>query len=280
MRTTREYLRAIPWVQGLLWLALAAIVLLLLQLAYYAGFYLLLALQLAYYELVGDSCVTIGWLGVEHHWPARWHQWRYLVREYCSASDLPSGVVKEQVWLLDPQLRSLTFATFLLAGLVAVWWIDRRTLVGSAGGTSPWKSTARRTLLGAMFVLLAICVPGIFQLDDALDRISGPDDFSNAKMVIHLQPPFVHIDGLAYFASAPQLNEIADTMEQPTRSPALLFENNELIGPAHTLHAEIAKLGSGRFSHWGPSGGVIFSSPSGKFSETGGKVYWLVVPKQ
>jgi hypothetical protein len=66
--------------------------LLLLQLLYYACYYLLLALQLCWYALLDQRCLTVGWLGVDHHWPARQFEWRNLLWDFCSVRTSHAGL--------------------------------------------------------------------------------------------------------------------------------------------------------------------------------------------
>ena len=49
-----------------------------------------------------------------------------------------------------------------------------------------------------------------------------------------------------------------DSVSAPTVSTAVLREDSNQLGPAHSLHQEIRELGGGRFSHWG--NGLIFST--------------------
>src|SRR5690349_5252634 len=42
-----------------------------------------------------------------------------------------------------------------------------------------------------------------------------------------------------------------DSNKKPTVSTLSITENGLPLGPAHSIHAEIARLGAGRFSHWG-----------------------------
>jgi hypothetical protein len=75
-------------------------------------------------------------------------------------------------------------------------------------------------------------------------------------------PPFPHFgdgSGFAYVAwLPPEYDELADSPDNPTRSPLMVFENEKPLGPAHSAHADIVKDGHGRFSHW-KGVGLIFS---------------------
>ena len=63
----------------------------------------------------------------------------------------------------------------------------------------------------------------------------------------------------------------SDGMETPMASKLQLFEDGLLIGPAHSIHADIAALGGGRYSHW--HGRVIFSSTDNSDPRVNGHIY-------
>jgi hypothetical protein len=84
--------------------------------------------------------------------------------------------------------------------------------------------------------------------------------------------------GVAYVWGAPEFDSSSDFSDTPTRSNLLLCENNNLLGPMHTGHAEIAKNGSGRYSHW-KSIGFIFSASDNTDPNTNGRNYWAVQPR-
>jgi hypothetical protein len=96
---------------------------------------------------------------------------------------------------------------------------------------------------------------------------------------ITLKRPFSKFSpsGFDYYASAPLLDDRTDTIEEPLRSPYLVCENDLTLGPAHTLHVDISKLGQGRFSHW-KDVGFIFSSSDGTNPQTNGRTYRAVKP--
>jgi hypothetical protein len=74
-----------------------------------------------------------------------------------------------------------------------------------------------------------------------------------------------------------QLEEVADTPDDEKRSPVLLYENDRLLGPAHSIHDDIAKIGLGRYSHW--EKGMVFSTSDNSNPSTNGRSYWVVLPK-
>ena len=57
-------------------------------------------------------------------------------------------------------------------------------------------------------------------------------------------------EGCELSAHVPHLSALSDG-EDSQRSPLLLREDGNLIGPPHALHQDIRTLGVGRYSHWG-----------------------------
>lgn len=60
-----------------------------------------------------------------------------------------------------------------------------------------------------------------------------------------------------------------------TRSPCVLLENGKPLGPARTLHADIRKIGGGRYSHWTPTS-LYFSASDNSDPRANGRKYTLV----
>src|SRR5262249_42021262 len=75
---------------------------------------------------------------------------------------------------------------------------------------------------------------------------------------IALTKSFPLMEGHAYKAALPSLANLSDSNEKLFHSPASLCEDNKILGPPHTFHAEIAKKGLGGFSHFEDR--VVFSS--------------------
>ncbi len=136
-----------------------------------------------------------------------------------------------------------------------------------------WTVVFSLVLLGAIYFPTALWLKGTY-----VPPHFGPASVSDARLILKLERPFVPYGKHAFFAKVPDLEFMADTMEEPERSPAQLYENDTLLGPAHTEHADIAQTGGGLYSHWGT--GVIFSSKNGEEPGRRGKTYWLVVPKE
>jgi glycosyltransferase involved in cell wall biosynthesis len=72
----------------------------------------------------------------------------------------------------------------------------------------------------------------------------------------------------------PDLAPGADNEEFPERSVLMLFENENPLGPAHSLHDDIRNLGGGRLSHWKTN--LYFSTSDGSDPNTNGRMYAIV----
>jgi hypothetical protein len=121
---------------------------------------------------------------------------------------------------------------------------------------------------------LGIVVASFFISLSAMNYLSPP---CPQGRTVALAKPFQKRDGASYFAAEPVLVGISDSSETPSRSNALVCENNRPLGPAHVAHAEIASKGGGRFSHWGP--GFVFSASDSSDPNVNGRSYWAVQPQ-
>lgn len=73
--------------------------------------------------------------------------------------------------------------------------------------------------------------------------------------------------------------ELADAADNNKRSPIEIYEDERPIGPPHSTHAAIARLGRGRYSHWSNGGALfIFSSSDNSDPQKNGRAYWAVKP--
>jgi FkbM family methyltransferase len=89
-----------------------------------------------------------------------------------------------------------------------------------------------------------------------------------------LKPPFNCDGGFCWTQATAELLARSDDLENPQRSMLLLLEDENLLGPAHSLHDEIRAQGEGRFSHWDSK--LYFSSSDGTNPNTSGKNYAII----
>jgi hypothetical protein len=171
---------------------------------------------------------------------------------------------------LGEDVQVLLRAAVLLAPSFATSGAQRDRRL--AGGSVNWTVVFSLVLLGAIYFPTALWLKG-----NHVPPRFGPAPVSDARLILKLEQPFEPYGGHAFWARAPGLESMADSAEAPRRSPVLLYENDTLLGPAHTEHAEISEMGGGRYSHWDI--GVVFSSKNGEQPGPRGKTYWLVVPQ-
>lgn len=110
---------------------------------------------------------------------------------------------------------------------------------------------------------------------------------------IILTRPFFHENGLMYLAKVRTdiwripsyfkwkfLNNLSlgppDTLEEPARATSVVCEDDKKLGPPHSLHVDIARLGHGRYSQW--EGGLLFSSSDGSDPNENGRIYKAIEP--
>ena len=122
-------------------------------------------------------------------------------------------------------------------------------------------------VVGAFAILMLLFFVALLVMDR-----SGPR-CSLAEALV-LKPPFKKFGvGFAYVAEAPSLASYSDTLAAQTESRFLICEDGHVLGPPHTLHAEIDAKGEGRFSHWDTASGFIFSASNNSDPNTNGKRY-------
>ncbi len=93
-----------------------------------------------------------------------------------------------------------------------------------------------------------------------------------------LTVPFMRAGEHGWVVALPDLRHDADNQQNPTRSTLVLFENDNLLGPAHSLHDDIRKLGGGRYSHW--TNALYISTPDNSDPNTNGRKYSIVFVDQ
>jgi len=87
---------------------------------------------------------------------------------------------------------------------------------------------------------------------------------------LELVPPFYRQEANCWTKSIAELG-LGDVMGAPNDSTLALFEEELLLGPAHSSHAEIRMGGAGRFSHW--NGVLYFSTSDNSDPNSNGRSY-------
>lgn len=105
----------------------------------------------------------------------------------------------------------------------------------------------------------------------------GPDVAGEKRLLLK---PFTRARGFEFVSERPPLfDSVADTDDDPHRSPVELFENTTRLGPAHASALDIEKLGEGRFAHLRKNGASVhFSASDNSDPNTNGRAYWVVNP--
>jgi hypothetical protein len=139
-------------------------------------------------------------------------------------------------------------------------------------------NTAVYRVVAGIALLLLSFWGTLLLLNSGVDKRPIDPDACPVGEISVLTRPYPRLDGYAYRAALPSLASLSDTDANPTFSRALMCENKMVLGPPHTAHAEIARDGWGRFSHYGDS--VIFSSSDYSDPNSNGRQYTIVVPSK
>jgi hypothetical protein len=145
-------------------------------------------------------------------------------------------------------------------------WTDTGFIFSSSDGTSPQSN-------GRTYLAVRIDPEPAFTPQQPTPEPEPTRELADG--IIQLQRPFSRMEGSAFAVRAPSLEQLSDSETAPMQSPFLLFEDGRPLGPAHSLHADIAALGHGRFSHWTDTG-FIFSSSDGTSPQSNGRTYLAV----
>ena len=84
-------------------------------------------------------------------------------------------------------------------------------------------------------------------------------------------------DGFLYTCKAHMLRDLEDAVPTAQHSPVLVYENDRPLGPGHSPHHEIEKIGLGRYSHWKDLG-ILLSTSDNSDPNVNGRAYWAVLP--
>ncbi len=83
--------------------------------------------------------------------------------------------------------------------------------------------------------------------------------------------PFTPDGGACWYAGLPAGVGAGDAPDALRRSAVVLVEDDRVLGPPHSLHDDIRRLGQGRYSHW--DGGLRFSTSDGSDPNVNGRSY-------
>jgi 2-polyprenyl-6-hydroxyphenyl methylase/3-demethylubiquinone-9 3-methyltransferase len=92
------------------------------------------------------------------------------------------------------------------------------------------------------------------------------------------QTRFAHVRGRMWSWKLSEFEGAADNSETPYRSPLFVLENGRQLPVPHSVHADIARMGKGRFSHWGHC--VYFAPLSGTDPNVDRNRYLVVMPSE
>ncbi|MDH6261638.1 hypothetical protein [Bradyrhizobium sp. BR13661] len=126
-----------------------------------------------------------------------------------------------------------------------------------------------RVLL-AVFALLAIYVPAAL----VLNMLSHPEGTI-------LSGPFVRYANSNAFISHPVLpGAIADDEDHREQSTLALYEDEKLLGPAHSANVDVQIGGRGHYSFWRHGSNLLlFSTSDNSDPNTNGRTYRVSDPK-
>jgi SAM-dependent methyltransferase len=80
-----------------------------------------------------------------------------------------------------------------------------------------------------------------------------------------------HREGLSWVVDLPSDFPIGDTSAQPASSTLVLFENDQPLGPSHSVHDDVSWRGGGAYSHWHNC--LYFSTSDGSDPRKNGRSY-------
>ena len=102
------------------------------------------------------------------------------------------------------------------------------------------------------------------------------------EIVVQLIPPLEQYDNAAISRLRRLKLKLANygddaNIESDKRSPILLYENDKVLGPAHSTFKDIRELGAGRYAHFN-TGEIIFSASDNTDPISNGRSYFAVKP--
>ena len=126
---------------------------------------------------------------------------------------------------------------------------------------------ARHLLSAALFILMVVSAYGAFVGISVIHAL--PSEGMNTYR------------GHAYTVDAPTFHRLwplhfdSDSLDHSDASSMRLLEDGLRLGPAHSMHARIAEVGVGAYSHWGDA--VYFSASDNSDPRSNGNAYVFAV---
>jgi hypothetical protein len=132
---------------------------------------------------------------------------------------------------------------------------------------------------GSILVSAVVAFAIYFGLAEWL-RHSFVDPTPRGGVVVRLSRPFERQGefGVASYElrSIQSFRDATDLSDGKGNSPVLLYENNRLLGPAHSSLDDVSHSGRGRYSH--TMNGLVFSASDNTDPNLNGRHYWAVLP--
>jgi hypothetical protein len=110
-------------------------------------------------------------------------------------------------------------------------------------------------------------------------KLSYVDPVPQGKVVLKLVPPFERFGktGAVSYEVGKHQEFVAVADYATLTSPLLVYENNKVLGPAHSRPQDIASIGEGRYVHM--RNGLLFSASDNSDVNANGRTYWAVLPE-
>lgn len=131
--------------------------------------------------------------------------------------------------------------------------------------------TTTKRVVGAALALFAVYFPvaGYLKYTYVPEPVRSVNKAAKFKPWPHFDPRTK-----AYVFDLPEYDQLADSGDNWSRSPMIVYENDKPLGPAHSGHESIVKDGHGRYSHW-KSLGLIFSTSDNSDPNSNGNRYTI-----
>lgn len=128
--------------------------------------------------------------------------------------------------------------------------------------------------------IAAVAAFGLYFVFAGWAKLAWLDPVPRGRVVFRLERPFEvyreHGVSCYQLRSEPVFESVTDTDDEPRRSPLLLYEGNQPLGPAHSSVEDVGRLGRGRYSH--TKRGLVFSASDNTDVNENKRVYWAVLP--